>query len=294
MIALEKMETCTSTWGDYMATSIERTLEVNYDNADLYIVPSSATCGGTVSGTKVALRLSGTSGRGTLNDAAMDVLYPSATAHPYSADSFISCIASSSNISNLVTLSFNGSTLQTVLCSLKQGTQRNITSNAVTTSTHASTIRWNLNAKNIFNMVGLTTAYITLRFWQYTVEPQMGSGAAGIRKMYISDPSPYDGDPVTVEVELSPTAQWHGWYADYECTQLLTTDQSYSTTASEDLVLYAYATEASSSTGLFVKFGGTYSEVRRMYMKIAGKYVEQEDIPSILQTTTQYEKGDTL
>lgn len=275
-----------------MATSIERTLEVSYDNANDYIETSSATCRSTVSGTKVALKLSGTSGKGTLNNAAMDVLYPSATAHPYSADSFISCIASISNISNLVTLSFNGSTLQTLLCSLKQGTQKNMTSNAVTSSTHGSTIRWNLNAKNIYNAVGLTSAYITLRFWQYTVDPRLGSRATGIKKMYISDPSPYEGDPVTVEVELSPTAQWHGWYADFECTQLLTTEQSYSTTASEDLVLYASATEAGGGTGLFVKLDGTYSEVRHVYKKSTGRYVEQTDIPSLFHTTTIYEKGE--
>ena len=98
----------------------------------------------------------------------------------------------------------------------------------------------------------------------------------------VSNAAPYEGDSVTFSVALKPGAVWHGWYSDAECTQLVSTDQTY-TTAAADLTLYAKATREVTGTGAYAKLNGQYAEAQRAFKKISGAWVLQSDIASVKQ-----------
>lgn len=50
--------------------------------------------------------------------------------------------------------------------------------------------------------------------------------------------------------------------------------------------------ETQAGTGLYMKSNGSYAEVKKVYKKINGVYVEQTNISSLFNTSTKYKKGN--
>lgn len=129
------------------------------------------------------------------------------------------------------------------------------------------------NAPNTVNGTSYRYLDLTLYFTQYSCSANAAGN--GIQSASVSDSAPYEGDTVTFTATLKSGATFHGWYSDAACTQLVSTDQTY-TTAAADLTLYAKAT-AAIGTGIYIKSGGTFAEAQTAYRKTSGTWVKVTD-----------------
>ena len=177
-----------------------------------------------------------------LKDNGKAELFPTSTAHPFKADSTIS--ASRSAGTCIVDLQFAGTKVHEE--SYTSGSQRskskeNITDSAVIDSTRATEIKWHVNGKNGDNQRGDLLELI-LYFNQYNAQALISDGATGIQSASVSNLTPYYGDTITFSVKLSQDVTFDGWYSDPICTQLVSTDPTYSVKPTADMVLYAKAT----------------------------------------------------
>ena len=224
-----------------MATVVSKTLQLEKSNVEQYCSANGLSL--NAGGYAIRKWLNGsTSGYATLNDAAKNVLYPTATAHPFKIDSEIRGSRSAGSMT--VNLEFGGTVVHSqsfTSTSLSTKTSTNITSSAVTSSTRNTQIRWNVKGKNGDNQ-RVAHVKLVLYFNQYTMSANKGTGANGIQSVSVSNSSPYQGDTVTFTPKLVNGATWDGWYSDAACTQLVSTEQNYSVSPSSDITLYAKAT----------------------------------------------------
>lgn len=278
-----------------MATSIKRELELDYSNIDQYATGEGLSIKIAFIGTAdIAWRLfqnGVTQGTVFLNDAAMAVLYPNATAKPYKADSYMYGGNFNRQTSNYCELRFGGDAVHKVLINRpeKRETASDISISDVANSNRSTQITYFCNSSSATgSSVAIYVARITLYFWQYTMEALAAGN--GVQAVSCSNAAPYEGDSVTYTATLKPGATWNGWYSDAECTQLVSTEQSYTVVAGADTTLYASAT-VESGTGLYVRDGGTYAEVLAAYKKVNGVYVQQDDISGLLDTSIKYIRG---
>lgn len=177
-----------------------------------------------------------------LKDNGKAELFPTSTAHPFKADSTMS--ASRSSGTCIVDLQFAGTKVHEE--SYTSGSQRskskdNITDSAVIDSTRATEIKWHVNGKNGDNQRGDLLELI-LYFNQYNAQALISDGATGIQSVSVSSLTPYYGDTITFSVKLAQGVTFDGWYSDSTCTQLVSTDTTYSVEPTADIVLYAKAT----------------------------------------------------
>lgn len=70
----------------------------------------------------------------------------------------------------------------------------------------------------------------------------ISDGATGIQSASVSSLTPYYGDTITFSVKLAQNVTFDGWYSDSACTQLVSTNTTYSVEPTADIVLYAKAT----------------------------------------------------
>lgn len=183
-----------------------------------------------------------TDGYVILKSEGKAVLYPTETARPFKADSLISASRSAGTCT--VDLQFGG--VQVHNESYTSGTQKhkskaNITDSAVTNSTKATEIKWHVYGKNSDNQRG-DLIELTLYFNQYSAQALIGNGANGVQSVSVSSFAPYYGDTITFGVKLVQGATFDGWYSDSACTQLVSTDTTYSIAPTADVTLYAKAT----------------------------------------------------
>lgn len=169
------------------------------------------------------------------------VVYPTDTAHPFKADSVISASRSAGGCT--VDLQFSGTKVHEE--SYTSGTQEvksksDITDSVITNSTKATEIQWHVYGKNGDNQRG-DLLELTLYFNQYSMSANIGTDANGIKTVSSSESVAYDGDTITFSAELYNGATWHGWYSDADCTNLVSSAQSYSVSPNADLTLYAKA-----------------------------------------------------
>lgn len=177
-----------------------------------------------------------------LKDNGKAELFPTSTAHPFKADSTIS--ASRSAGTCIVDLQFAGAKVHEesyTTTSYHSKTKENITDSAITNSTQATEIKWHVHGKNGDNQRG-EFLELTLYFNQYSSRALIGDGANGIQSVSVSNLAPYYGDTITFDVKLAQGATFDGWYSDSACTQLVSTDVSYSVNPTADIMLYAKAT----------------------------------------------------
>lgn len=177
-----------------------------------------------------------------LKDNGKAELFPTSTAHPFKADSTMS--ASRSAGTCIVDLQFAGTKVHEE--SYTSGSQHskskeNITNSAVIDSTRATEIKWHVHGKNGDNQRGDLLELI-LYFNQYNAQALISDGATGIQSASVSNLTPYYGDTITFSVKLAQDTTFDGWYSDSACTQLVSTDTTYSVEPTADIVLYAKAT----------------------------------------------------
>ena len=177
-----------------------------------------------------------------LKDNGKAELFPTSTAHPFKADSTMS--ASRSAGTCIVDLQFAGTKVHEE--SYTSGSQhskskKNITDGAIIDSTRATEIKWHVHGKNGDNQRGDLLELI-LYFNQYNAQALISDGATGIQSASVSNLTPCYGDTITFSVKLAQDTTFDGWYSDSACTQLVSTDTTYSVEPTADIVLYAKAT----------------------------------------------------
>ena len=265
-----------------MANVVGRTLLIEYGDAETYLTASGVSLDISVFGGTMTIRLylQSKNGYAIYNSAALDALFPNATAHPVKADSEIFAAALSSNSNCYVALEFDGTEVQKAYAPNSSGktTSGTLTDSAILNSTKSSTIRYHVYANRTTNAVGTGYTSLTLYFNQYACSANTAGN--GVESASVSDATPWDGDSVTFTATLKSGATWHGWYSDAACTQLVSTEQSYSAAAA-DLTLYAYATKDTSGTGIYLKQNGAYKEAQAAYKKVNGVWVQQTDTAAL-------------
>lgn len=261
-----------------MASVIQKTLDLETSNVEQYCNASGRLNAG---GYAIRKYLNGSdSGYATLNAAAKEVLYPSATCHPFKIDSEIRGSRSAGSMT--AALQFAGTNVHSesfTSISLSTRTKTNIVDAAVTGSSRDTEIRWNVQGSNLNNQ---RIAHVKLAAYFYQYSCAANAAGNGITNAAVSDAAPYQGESVTFTAQLMSGATWHGWYADAACTQLVSTAQTY-TTAAADLTLYAKATIEVTGTGAYAKLNGQYTEAERVFKKTGGAWILQTDIAAVKQ-----------
>ena len=224
-----------------MATVVTKKLRLDKNNIENYCDAKNVSF--NVSDHAWRKWLNGSSdGYIILKDNGKVELFPTSTAHPFKADSTIS--ASRSAGTCIVDLQFAGTKVHEE--SYTSGSQHskskeNITDSAVIDSTRATEIKWHVHGKNGDNQRGDLLELI-LYFNQYNAQALISDGATGIQSVSVSSLTPYYGDTITFSVKLAQDVTFDGWYSDSTCTQLVSTDTTYSVEPTADIVLYAKAT----------------------------------------------------
>lgn len=260
-----------------MATTVKKTLLIDENNAKTYCTATKLEL--EQSSYAFYLYLDGKSdGWAHLNEAGKEVLYPTATAHPYQVDSLMSHSKSGGNAD--VILEFDDVAVHTTEIaglSQKEHSQTGITGDIITNSTRATKIGWHVDGSSTVSAFRVGHVQLDLYFNQYEFNGYKAKRAKGVESITVSSSSPYEGDPTTFSVSLVEGAKWYGWYSDEAHTQLVSTDMDYTVVAGEDLTLYAYA---SLGTGLHVKKDNTWVNSIDIFRKEGDAWVliEKEDV----------------
>lgn len=259
-----------------MATVVTKELNITVDNAKTYCTADHLDLADQTYAFKKYFNDS-TDGYAILNDAAKEIIFPSATARPFKADSEISCSRSAGIC--IIALQFNGTDIHSesfTAITQKVKSKSGITDAALTSSTRSAQIRWHVHGKN-GDSQRVKHAILKLYFNQYTMQA-IGDGVAVAS---VSNAAPYQGDAVIFSAVVPSGVTWSGWYSDPSCTMLVSEDQSYSVNPESDLTLYAKATKVGS--GVYLKRSGAYFEAFAVYEKQNGVW-SMIDKSSIDQT----------
>lgn len=226
-----------------MATIAQTTLQISEDNVKQYCTADGLSL--NTGGYAIRLYLNGnTQGSAILNDAAKEVLYPSAAAHPFKVDSFMR--ANKSGGSMTISLQFGGTDVHSESSDwstrLKDKTKEGISDSVVVNSNRSTEIKWHIKGSATVSRFSIASTKLTFYFNQYEMQSLVGNNTNGIQEATVSNASPYQGDTVVFTPKLVQGATWVGWYSDAACTNLVSTDQNYSVSPTSDLTLYAKAT----------------------------------------------------
>lgn len=226
-----------------MAKVLQTTLQISEANVEQYCTADGLSL--NTGGYAIRLYMNGhTRGSAILNNAAKEVLYPSATAHPFKIDSFIR--ANKSGGSMTISLQFDGTSVQSETgdwgSGLKNKIKEGISDPVVINSNRSTEIKWHIKGSSTVSRFSIASTRLTFYFNQYEMRPLVGNNANGIQKVTVSNASPCQGDTVVFTPKLVQGATWVGWYSDAACTNLVSADQNYSVSPSSDITLYAKAT----------------------------------------------------
>lgn len=226
-----------------MATVVQTTLQISEATVEQYCTADGLSL--NTGGYAIRLYLNGhTQGSAILNDAAKEVLYPSATTHPFKIDSFMR--ANKSGGSMTISLQFDGTDVHSESSGwgtgLKDKTKEGIADSVVVNSNRSTEIKWHIKGSSTVSRFSIASTKLTFYFNQYEMQSLVGNNANGIQEATVSNASPYQGDTVVFTPKLVQGATWVGWYSDAACTNLVSTDQNYSVSPTSDLTLYAKAT----------------------------------------------------
>lgn len=247
-----------------------RTLSIPYGSATNYFTRSNLDADVALAGFNMPLRLwLNTSGTATYNSNAMNILYPNANAHPVKAH-ISTNLGVLGSAAGACYLKFNNVTVgsSTGLTGGGSIIYRNIdtdlTNDAVINSNKSSSIVWNLtqastglltattlgsngsaSAETAADTSPITKIELSLYFNKWTVqaligEPETTANAITYTSIEVSNSNPWDQDSITFTANLTSQGNFKGWYKDLACTELVSTANPYTTTATEDITLYAY------------------------------------------------------
>lgn len=223
-----------------MSTTKSFQLYINNDNVKQYFSTSGGALNGAAIGGKyISMRSSSTTATFTMKDAGRDVLFPSASAIAHKVDVWaqtISTLNSSKNTINVAIAGQNAITTERIHTSLTEHTG---SVSGSFTKSNTSTV-YVVKIANGFHAAGVRDTSITAYFTQYSCAASKAGN--GVKNVSVSNAAPYAGETVTFSAELYNGANFDGWYSDESCTQLVSSNLTYSITAAADLTLYAKAT----------------------------------------------------
>ena len=223
-----------------MATTKSFQLYINNDNVKQYFSTSGGALNGAAIGGKyITMRSSSTTAKFTMNDAGRDVLFPSAAAIAHKVDVWAQTISSLNNSKNTINVAIAGQNAiatERIHTSLTEHTG-SVSGSFTKSNTSAIYI---VKIANGFHAAGVRDTSITAYFTQYSCAASKAGN--GVKNVSVSNAAPYAGETVTFSAELYNGANFDGWYSDESCTQLVSSNLTYSITAAADLTLYAKAT----------------------------------------------------
>lgn len=223
-----------------MATTKSFQLYINEDNVKQYFTTSGGALNGAAIGGKyITMRTSSTTATFTMNDAGRDILFPSAAAIAHKVDVWAQTIATLNNSKNTINVAIAG---QNAIATERIHTSLTEHTGSVSgsfTKSNTSAI-YVIKIVNGFHAAGVRDTSITAYFTQYSCAASKAGN--GVKNVSVSNAAPYEGETVTFSAELYNGANFDGWYSDESCTQLVSSNLTYSTTAAADLTLYAKAT----------------------------------------------------
>lgn len=223
-----------------MATTKSFQLYINEDNVKRYFSTSGGALNGAAIGGKyITMRTSSTTATFTMNDAGRDILFPSAAAIAHKVDVWAQTIATLNNSKNTINVAIAG---QNAIATERIHTSLTEHTGSVSgsfTKSNTSAI-YVIKIVNGFHAAGVRDTSITAYFTQYSCAASKAGN--GVKNVSVSNAAPYEGETVTFSAELYNGANFDGWYSDESCTQLVSSNLTYSTTAAADLTLYAKAT----------------------------------------------------
>ena len=215
-------------------------LYINDDNVKQYFTTSGgALNGASIGGKYITMRTSSTTARFTMNDAGRDVLFPSAAAIAHKVDVWAQTIASLNNSKNTINVAIAGQNAITTERIHTSLTEHTGSVSGSFTKSNTSTV-YVVKIANGFHAAGVRDTSITAYFTQYSCAAIKAGN--GVKSVSVSNAAPYAGETVTFSAELYNGANFDGWYSDESCTQLVSSNLTYSITAAADLTLYAKAT----------------------------------------------------
>lgn len=251
-----------------------RTLDVQYGNTKTYYTVTNLDIDASLVGFKMPLRLwLNTTGTATYTAAAKAILFPNQYAHPVKVG-----LITNLGVLNTPKLSMyfkaDGTTIYQETDLSGTGSDlivyRNINTQNITndilatitknsaltlTLTQASTgllVAGSLGAENKNAADGATIGIkTTMYFNRWHVQALPGikttsneansqANALPYNSITVSNSNPWDYDEVTFNVSLADNGVFKGWYSDAECTQLVSSLESYTTRITADTNLYAY------------------------------------------------------
>ena len=223
-----------------MATEKSFQLYINNDNVKQYFSTSGGALNGAAIGGKyITMRSSSTTATFTMNNAGRDILFPSAAAIAHKVDVWAQTIASLNNSKNTINVAIAGQNAiatERIHTSLTEHTG-SVSGSFTKSNTSAVYV---VKIANGFHAAGVRDTSITAYFTQYSCAASKAGN--GVKNVSVSNAAPYAGETVTFSAELYNGANFDGWYSDESCTQLVSSNLTYSTTAAADLTLYAKAT----------------------------------------------------
>ena len=174
-----------------------------------------------------------------LNNAGRDILFPSAAAIAHKVDVWAQTISSLNNSKNTINVAIAGQNAiatERIHTSLTEHTG-SVSGSFTKSNTSAVYV---VKIANGFHAAGVRDTSITAYFTQYSCAASKAGN--GVKNASVSNAAPYAGETVTFSAELYNGANFDGWYSDESCTQLVSSNLTYSITAAADLTLYAKAT----------------------------------------------------
>lgn len=223
-----------------MATTKSFQLYINNDNVKQYFSTSGGALNGAAIGGKyITMRTSSTTATFTMNDAGRDILFPSAAAIAHKVDVWAQTISSLNNSKNTINVAIAGQNAITTERIHTSLTEHTGSVSGSFTKSNTSTV-YVVKIANGFHAAGVRDTSITAYFTQYSCAASKAGN--GVKSVSVSNAAPYAGETVTFSAELYNGANFDGWYSDESCTQLVSSNLTYSITAAADLTLYAKAT----------------------------------------------------
>ena len=223
-----------------MATTKSFQLYINEDNVKQYFSTSGGALNGAAIGGKyITMRSSSTTATFTMNNAGRDILFPSAAAIAHKVDVWAQTISSLNNSKNTINVAIAGQNAiatERIHTSLTEHTG-SVSGSFTKSNTSAVYV---VKIANGFHAAGVRDTSITAYFTQYSCAASKAGN--GVKNVSVSNAAPYAGETVTFSAELYNGANFDGWYSDESCTQLVSSNLTYSITAAADLTLYAKAT----------------------------------------------------
>ncbi len=231
-----------------------------------------------------------------INSDGMNILYPNATAHPTRLDSH--ALLGRASISTNLILSklqnpineddwiqptidgVGGSVWRPNMINNVAINNNNIRLTSILNTTRSSRIEYAMHqyTTSKYRAVGINDIKLTMYFEEYDFKANIASETKGITSVTTSQSIGYEGDTVTFSAVIAGDARFDGWYSDDNCTNLVSKQQEYSVTPNANLTLYAKATV---TNALYFKANGSYKPATKVYKKVSGAWVEQEDLSAI-------------